>query len=258
MHVRGRGQPGQLEPGESPQAQSFGHQRVPAALRPVLRRRPVRPAVEGEPVRPATPFAVRPAHRDRDPRDRGRDEAELVADSVRAGVGVVLGRLAGTRWRGDVEVDEHGPVGRQRVDQLRQAGSGRAFPGVGHGRDDQVVPPVVGVLGSEQRTAAPLGDPDVPQRPDPVVPPGHHLEHDGVVPLGEDAEDGFAGCDDGVNLGGLGRERQAIAGRVPRAPAAGPWPARRRSAGRRSSGNGPAGPGRRWPGAAAGWPTPAG
>ena len=112
-------------------------------------------------------------------------------------------RASGTpcgRLGGDVKVDEHGPARRERVDQLRQIGPGRAFRRVGHGRDDQVIPSVVGVFGGQQRTTAPLGDLDVPQRPDPVVPPGHHLEHDGVVPLGEDAEDRHAGSDDRVEL----------------------------------------------------------
>ncbi len=204
VHVRGRGQPGELEPGEPPHAQSFGHQRVPAALGPVLHGLPVRPAPEGEPVRPAAPVAVRPAHGDRDPVDGRRDEAELAADPVRAGVGgaaaVLLGRLGG-----DVQVDEHGPAGRDRLDQLGQVGRGRALRAGGHRRDDQVLVPVVGVLRGHQRAAAPLGDLDVPQRPDPVVAPRHHLEHDRVVPLGEDAEDRLARGDHGVDLGRPGR-----------------------------------------------------
>ena len=172
-----RGQPGQLEPGEPPHAQSFGYQWVPAALGPVLHGLPVRPATEGEPVRPATPLPVRPAHGDRNAVDGRRDGAQLAADPVGAGVGgaaaVLLGRLGG-----DVQVDEHGPAGRDRLDQLRQVGRCRALRALGHGRDDQVLVPVVGVLRGHQRAAAPLGDLDVPQRPDPVVAPRHHLEHD--------------------------------------------------------------------------------
>ena len=160
VHVRSRGQPGQLEPGEPPHAQPFGDQRVPAALGPVLGRLPVRPAAEGEPVRPAAPLPVRPAHGDRDPVDRRRDDAELAADPVGAGVRVAAAVLLG-RLGGDVEVDEHGPAGRERLDQLRQVGPGRALRAVGHGRDDQVVVPVVGVLRGQQRAAAPLGDLDV-------------------------------------------------------------------------------------------------
>ena len=71
--------------------------------------------------------------------------------------------------------------------------------------------PVVGVLRRHQRAAAPLGDLDVPQRPDPVVPPRHHLEHDRVVPLGEDAEDRLARGNHGVDLSRPG-------GRVRREP----------------------------------------
>ena len=87
VHVGGRGQPGQLEPGEPPHAQPFGDHRMPAALRPVLHRRPVRPAAEGEPGRAAALRAISAANRDRDPSDGGRDGAELAADPVRAGVG---------------------------------------------------------------------------------------------------------------------------------------------------------------------------
>ena len=60
--------------------------------------------------------------------------------------------------------------------------------------------------GGQHRPAAPLGEPDLLQRPDLVVPPGHHLEHDRVVPLGEHAEDRLARGDDGIDLGrpGLG------------------------------------------------------
>ena len=96
------------------------------------------------------------------------------------------------------------PAG-MRLDQLGQVGRCRALRAGGHGRDDQVLVPVVGVLRGHQRAAAPLGDLDVPQRPDPVVTPRHHLEHDRVVPLGEDAEDRLARGDHGVDLGRPGR-----------------------------------------------------
>ena len=165
---------------------------------------------EGEPGR-RRPRSSGAAHRHRDPLDGGRDGAELAADPLGAAVGVAVALVLG-RLGGHVEVDEHGPAGREGVDQLGQVGPRRAFPILGHGRDDQVVLPVVGVLGGQQRAAAALGDLDVPQEPDPVVAPGHHLEHDRVVPLGEDAEDRRARGDDGVDLGrpGLGVRRQAV------------------------------------------------
>ena len=185
MHVGRGGQAGQLEPGEAPQAQAFGDHRVQIALGPVLLRYTVRSLAEGEPGRPGVAC---PAYRHRDPLDGGRDDAELAADPRGAGVRVVVGLVLGGLGR-HVEVDEHGTAGREGAGQLGQVGFRRAFRALGDGRDDQVVLPVVGVLGGQQRAAVALGDLDVLQRPDPVVAPGHHLEHDRVVPLGEDAED---------------------------------------------------------------------
>ena len=61
----------------------------------------------------------------------------------------------------------------------------------------------MGVAGRQHRAAAVLDDADVAQVADqPVVPPGHHLEHHGVVALGEHPEDRLPGGDDVVDLGG--------------------------------------------------------
>ena len=91
------------------------------------------------------------ANRHRDPLDDGRDDAELVADprgaGVRVAVGLVLGGLGGIGVH--VEVYEHGTSDPEGVGQIGQAGFGGAFRALGHGRDDQVVLPVVGVLGGQ-------------------------------------------------------------------------------------------------------------
>lgn len=61
----------------------------------------------------------------------------------------------------------------------------------------------MGVARGEQRAPVVLDDLDVGQRADePVVPPGHHLEHHRVVAFGEHLEDRLAGRDDAVDLAG--------------------------------------------------------
>ena len=131
----------------------------------------------------------------------GHHVSVLDTDPLRTGV-----QITWLPVRGDVDVDERDPTRRQRRDQPEQVlrVSGRDV-GARHRGQHGVVVPAVAVLRGQQWAAGVHRDLDVLQRPDPVVPPGHHLEHRGVVPLGEDTEDRLPRRHHGVDLRGPGR-----------------------------------------------------